>query len=225
MTLNIGHRGAAGLEPENTLRSFRRAAAEGADAIELDLRLTRDGRLVVLHDATVYRTTGGSGPVADMTLDEVRRLDAGRGEKVPTFEEVLEGVGLPIYAELKVVEAAVPLAALIRARGLAGRVTPISFHPETLSRTRATLPELPVGLILSGSPPDPVGAKSLGATLVSLEAAYLDAASVLRFKQAGLRVTFRPLRGAVRRLWRPCGPPLIRRPGKAHSGAACFPCG
>ena len=73
MTSNIGHR--------------------GADAVELDLRLTRDGRLVVLHDATVDRTTGGSGPVSGMTLDEVRRLDAGPGEKVPAFEEVLEPQG------------------------------------------------------------------------------------------------------------------------------------
>jgi glycerophosphoryl diester phosphodiesterase len=99
---NIGHRGAAGLEPENTLRSFSRATVEGADAVELDLRLTRDDHLVVLHDAMVDRTTDGSGPAAGMTLEELKRLDAGLGERVPTFEETLEVTDLPIYAELKV---------------------------------------------------------------------------------------------------------------------------
>lgn len=157
--------------------------------MELDLRLTRDEHLVVLHDATVDRTTDGRGPVAGMTLDELKRLDAGLGERVPTLEEVLEVIDLPIYTELKVVEAAVPLAIMIRERGLTSRVTPISFHPEALSRVRAILPNLPMGLLIAGLPPGPAGPRSLGATLVSLEAAYLDAASVRRFEQAGLHVT------------------------------------
>jgi len=189
MTSNIGHRGAAGLEPENTLRSFRRAATEGADAIELDLRLTRDGCLVVLHDADVDRTTGGSGPVAGMTLEEIKRLDAGLGERIPAFEEVLEATELPIYAELKAVEAAEPLAALIRERRLAGRVTPISFVPEALRRVKLSLPDLPVGLILSGGSPGLAEARSVDASLVSPQATYLDAAMVEGYRRAGLRVT------------------------------------
>jgi len=67
-----GHRGALGSEPENTLRSFRRAAADGCDEIELDLRVTADGELVVLHDATVDRTTDGTGAVADLSFDVLR---------------------------------------------------------------------------------------------------------------------------------------------------------
>ncbi|CAA9443436.1 MAG: Glycerophosphoryl diester phosphodiesterase [uncultured Rubrobacteraceae bacterium] len=190
MTLNVGHRGAAGLEPENTLRSFRRAAEEGADAVELDLRLTRDGCLAVLHDADVDRTTNGSGPVAEMTLNELKRLDAGLGERVPTFEEVLEAIELPIHAELKVVEAAEPLATSILERGLAGRVVPISFHPEALRQTKRSLPNLPVGLILRGTVPNPAAeARSVDATYVSLEAAYLDEETVEHCQRAGLRVT------------------------------------
>ncbi len=150
MTSNIGHPGAAGLEPENTLRSFRRSVVEGADAIELDLRLTRDERLVVLHDADVDRTTDGKGLVVGMTLDEIKHLDAGLGERIPVFEEVLEAIELPIYAEIKAIEAAEPLAALLDRRGLAGRVTPISFAPEALRLVKLSLPDLPVGLILSG---------------------------------------------------------------------------
>ena len=187
--LNIGHRGASGLEPENTLRSFTRATVEGADAVELDLRLTRDDRLVVLHDATVDRTTDGSGSAAKMTLEEIKRLDAGLGERVPTFEEVLEVTDLPIYAELKVVEAAGPLAACIRERGLAGRVTPISFRSEALHRIKQPLPDLAVGFVVSGTLSDPTGALRVGAALVSTEAAYLNAAFVESCRQADLRVT------------------------------------
>src|SRR3712207_1958200 len=77
MARNIGHRGAAGLEPENTLRSFHRAEVEGADALELDLRVTRDRHLIVLHDPSVDRTTDGTGLVCDLTLAEVQELDGG----------------------------------------------------------------------------------------------------------------------------------------------------
>jgi glycerophosphoryl diester phosphodiesterase len=189
MIANIGHRGAASLEPENTLRSFRRAAAESADAIELDLRLTRDGCLVILHDADVNRTTSGSGPVASMTLDEIKHLDAGLGERIPTFEEVLEATELPIHAELKTVETAEPLAALIRERRLAARVTPISFDLEALRRVKMSLPDLPVGLILSDASPSLVEARSVNASQVSPRAAYLDTATVEYYRRAGFRVT------------------------------------
>src|SRR3954471_3509525 len=80
-----GHRGALGSEPENTLRSFRRAVADGCDEIELDLRVSADGELVIMHDATVDRTTSGSGEVAGLTLDKLRSLDAGFGEQIPTW--------------------------------------------------------------------------------------------------------------------------------------------
>lgn len=189
MTWNIGHRGAAGLEPENTLRSFRRAAEEGADALELDLRVTRDGHLVVLHDPTVDRTTSGTGSVHELTLAEVQQLDAGLGERVPTFEEVLEATTLPIHAELKVVEAAEPLASGILEKA-AERITLISFDPEALRRVKRALPDQPVGLILSGAPPDAAErARSLDADLVSLEAEYLNAEAVERCRRAALKVT------------------------------------
>jgi glycerophosphoryl diester phosphodiesterase len=91
MTTRIGHRGAAGHEPENTLRSFARAIELGAELIEMDVQLTRDGRLVIMHDKLVDRTTtNGSGYVAEMTLDKLRTLNAGKGERVPTLEEVVE---------------------------------------------------------------------------------------------------------------------------------------
>lgn len=189
MTWNIGHRGAAGLEPENTLRSFHRAALEGADALELDLRVTRDGHLVALHDPTVDRTTDGTGPVRLSTLAEVRELDGGMGERIPTFEEVLGATTIPIHAELKVVEAVEPLTELISGQDIE-RVTPISFDIDALHRLRRLLPDLPVGLIFSGAPPDAAErAQSVGASLASLEAAHLSEEAVERCRQLGLKVT------------------------------------
>lgn len=190
MMETIAHRGASALEPENTLRSFRRAAAEGADAIELDLRLTRDEQLIVLHDATVDRTTDGSGEVARMTLAELRELDAGHGERIPAFEEVLEVVDLPIYAEMKVIGAARPLAALIHARHLEQRVVPISFRSEALVEINRVLPKLPAGLILSDAPPNAVEqARSAGANLVSLEHTGFGSETLENCRSAGLNVT------------------------------------
>ena len=101
----VAHRGAVGPgQPENTLAAFRQAIASGAEAIEIDLRGTKDGEIVVIHDRTVDRTTNGSGAVADQTLAELRRLDAGRGERIPTYQEVLRlvsGTGIVLLLDIK----------------------------------------------------------------------------------------------------------------------------
>jgi glycerophosphoryl diester phosphodiesterase len=88
--LVIGHRGAAAHAPENTIMSFDKAVTFGVDLVELDARLCSSGEIVVIHDATVNRTTNGSGKVADMTLKELKELDAGLGERIPTLSEVLD---------------------------------------------------------------------------------------------------------------------------------------
>lgn len=187
MIRGVGHRGAAGLEPENTLRSFHRAAREGADAVELDLRVSCDGHLIVMHDPTVDRTTDGTGLVSETTLSDLRNLDAGLGERTPTFEEVLEATDLPIHAELKEAPAVEPLAKLIWRLGVVERITAISFELETLRRVRASLPDLPVGLILSGAPAEGIEqAKSVDASVISFEAKYLGAGTVERCREAGL---------------------------------------
>ncbi|MEM4791078.1 MAG: glycerophosphodiester phosphodiesterase family protein, partial [Thermofilum sp.] len=79
----VAHRGASGHEPENTLRAVRRAIEIGADVVEVDVRVSKDGALVVIHDDTVDRTTSGRGKVRDMTAAELRSLDAGKGERIP----------------------------------------------------------------------------------------------------------------------------------------------
>lgn len=86
----IAHRGGPTDAPENTLAAFRNAITLGADWLEFDVQMTKDGALVVIHDETVDRTTNGTGAVRDLTLKQIRSFDAGQGEKVPTFEEVLQ---------------------------------------------------------------------------------------------------------------------------------------
>ncbi|MEM2795626.1 MAG: glycerophosphodiester phosphodiesterase family protein, partial [Thermofilaceae archaeon] len=112
----VAHRGASGYEPENTLRSVRKALEMGVDAVEVDVRLSRDGVPVVIHDETVDRTTNGSGRVSDMTLKELKRLDAGAGEQIPLLEEVLEVVKghAPLFAEIKELEVVKPSLGVVR---------------------------------------------------------------------------------------------------------------
>ncbi|MEU8761380.1 glycerophosphodiester phosphodiesterase family protein [Streptomyces sp. NPDC048659] len=188
--LTIGHRGVMGVEPENTLRSFVRAAREGLDVIELDLHLSKDGALVVMHDAEVDRTTDGSGPIHEKTLAELRELDAGSGERVPVFEEVLDAVGTPLQAEIKDVAAARTLAGVFSARGLADRVEVISFHDEALAETRALLPEVRTALVAGRRQSEVVErALAVGAGALVLELRFLSLDTVRRAHAAGLRVT------------------------------------
>jgi len=90
--LIIAHRGASAYEPENTLRAIEKALDFHADMIEIDVRMSKDNQIVVIHDDTVNRTTNGIGRVVDLTLEKLKKLDAGKGERIPTFEEVINYV-------------------------------------------------------------------------------------------------------------------------------------
>jgi glycerophosphoryl diester phosphodiesterase len=187
--LTVGHRGVMGVEPENTLRSFVRAEEEGLDVIELDLHLSKDGELVVMHDADVARTTGGSGAIGDFTLAELRQLDAGQGERIPVFQEVVQAVRSPLQAEIKDKAAARVLVAVIGELGLHDRVTVISFHDEALREVRALLPEMPLVLVTGRSTPTaPERALELGAEMVSCELRWLERETVDRCHAHGIKV-------------------------------------
>jgi glycerophosphoryl diester phosphodiesterase len=146
----VGHRGAAGLLPENTLPSFERAIELGVDAVECDVRLTSDGRLVVIHDNTVDRTTNGSGEVAEMDLSAIQALDAGGGEPPPTLEQVLDLVAgrCGLYCELKANGTSGPAAEAVAARGLASDVLFISFSWERLVKVRDVIRGARLGLLV-----------------------------------------------------------------------------
>ncbi|HEY8530080.1 MAG TPA: glycerophosphodiester phosphodiesterase family protein [Paenibacillaceae bacterium] len=156
----IAHRGVSMHAPENTFAAFDLALREGADFIELDVRRSRDGRLVVIHDATVDRTTDGRGRVADLSWDVLNRLDAGSwfgpsfaGQPLPLLEEVLDRYAgkIGLLVELKDPDAEDELAALLTARGLMdgieNRLIVQSFHPESMRRLRNLLPKIQIGVL------------------------------------------------------------------------------
>jgi glycerophosphoryl diester phosphodiesterase len=166
MTYIIGHRGAAAEEPENTLRGFSRALDAGAGAVELDVQLTQDGRLAVIHDETVDRTTNGRGRVQDFTLAELQRLDAGQGERIPALEEVVElvrGRG-QLLVELKQPESAPALLRLCREHLLFEDLRAISFWHPVIKDLKEEEPRLRTGLLMVGCPANPGGLARAAAT-------------------------------------------------------------
>ncbi|MGW1724326.1 glycerophosphodiester phosphodiesterase [Streptomyces sp. NPDC002306] len=187
--LTIGHRGVMGVEPENTLRSFVAAQQAGLDVIELDLHLSKDGALVVMHDADVDRTTDGSGPIAEKTLAELRALDAGLGERVPVFEEVLDAVRSPLQAEIKDVAAARVLAGVMTGRDLLGRVEVSSFHDEAIAEISRLVPGVRTALIGGRYGPDIVRrAVDVGASTLCLDIRRLTLEVVEQAREANLKV-------------------------------------
>ncbi|MGH7411421.1 MAG: glycerophosphodiester phosphodiesterase family protein, partial [Candidatus Methylomirabilis sp.] len=156
MTLNIAHRGASALAPENTMAAFEKAIELGADVIELDLHLTRDGELVVIHDDTLDRTTDGRGPVHGRSLEEIRRLDAGRwfgqafaGERIPTLSEVLDRFAgkIPLALEVKAGSAFFPgieerLVSALRHHSAVEQTAVASFDHFALKRLKEIEPTL-----------------------------------------------------------------------------------
>jgi glycerophosphoryl diester phosphodiesterase len=196
-----GHRGSLGTEPENTLRSFRRAVADGCDEIELDLRVTADGELVIMHDATVDRTTSGTGAVEELTFAELRALDAGLGEQVPTWAETVAAIDVRFQAEVKA-EAAVPLLAqsLKSDPALAERTLVTSFHPEILLAIREAFPDVTTGHIF-GRTPDTAEViartRAAGATWSLCGIAGLTPEAVADLHAAGLKATAWPVPDAA----------------------------
>ena len=157
---NVAHRGGGMLAPEATLAAFAAAAGAGADVLEMDVRLSADGALVVIHDRTVDRTTDGSGAVADFRLEELRSLNAGhhfempdghfpyREERlsVPTFEEVQAAhPDLRLVVEMKIPETAEPLCQAIRDAGQEHRTLVAAFARESLQRFRTVCPTVATG--------------------------------------------------------------------------------
>ncbi len=170
MTEVVGHRGAKGLVPENTLPSFEAAIALGCDATECDVHLSADGHLVVCHDHTVDRTTNGTGTIATMTLAELRSLDAGHGAQIPLFEELLALVKgrITLLCELKGEGTADAAVAAVRAAGMTRGVTFSCFDLDRLARVRQLGDELRLAGIHSSFDPAAL------ARLVALGAEYMD---------------------------------------------------
>jgi glycerophosphoryl diester phosphodiesterase len=165
--LNLGHRGSPRSAPENTLASFQKAREEGADGVELDVQLSSDGQVVVIHDDAVDRTTNSQGAVKALSLEQLRQLDAGSwldprfvGERIPTLEEVCAWAAQDMLLNIELKNMDIRgqgieprVAAIVRQFGLRERVIFSSFNPFSLRRIRACAPEFPTGLLYSGDLP------------------------------------------------------------------------
>lgn len=162
--LILAHRGASAHAPENTLSAFELALTQEAHGVELDVKLSADGEIVVIHDATVDRTTDGKGRVSQLTLAALHELDAGSffsvkfsGEKIPTLEEVFETIGDRALINVELTNYNTPrdgladkVCDLVKRFGLEERVLFSSFLPSNLKRTRSLLPNTPRGLLALG---------------------------------------------------------------------------
>jgi glycerophosphoryl diester phosphodiesterase len=158
----IGHRGASLYAPENTLAAFRLAVEQSAVAIEFDVKLTADEQVVVIHDPSVNRTTNGQGLVAKLTLDEMKRMDAGnwfssdfKGEMIPTLEEVFTAVGNKTLMNIELTNYMTPsdglverVVTLVKLKGMENRVYFSSFLATNLTRARKLLPGCGIGYLV-----------------------------------------------------------------------------
>ena len=161
MSLIYAHRGASAYAPENTLEAYRMAVEMGAEGIELDVHLSKDGEIVVIHDSSVDRTTNGSGRVPDFPLQELKELDASngmeayKGVKIPTLREVyelLQPFGTLVNVEIKSDESFYPgieekLLELEKEMGMAGRIIYSSFNHYTIANLRRLDPDVKLGLL------------------------------------------------------------------------------
>lgn len=155
----IAHRGARYEEPENTLRAIKRAFECGADAVEIDVRLSKDHEIVVIHDNTLERTTNGSGKVGEKTLNDLRSFDAGKGERIPVLSEVLllaKTLGIEVVIELKEVGMEKPVVQEIAEAEMEQSVTISSFFLHSLLKIKELVPAIKTGIILSSLPLFPV---------------------------------------------------------------------
>ena len=200
--LLIAHRGASGHAPENTLAAFKKAVSLGVNFIETDLQLTRDARLVAIHDSTVNRTTNGKGTVHDMTLAELRRLDAGSwfgsehaGERIPTLEEILEFAkknDVVFYLEVKPGGSwggeHVLIGALRESEQIA-RTVVISFDASILAAVRKIEPTLMTGLLYDGQIEQPLErALEIGARQVAVRGDLVSAGLLTSARKKDLQV-------------------------------------
>ncbi|HEX7381984.1 MAG TPA: glycerophosphodiester phosphodiesterase family protein [Nevskiaceae bacterium] len=192
----FGHRGARGHAPENTLRGLEAGIALGAQWLEFDVRLHPEGTLLLMHDARVDRTTGVHGRLDALSVDALRRLDAGEGEVIPTLEEALDRVGLraSVNIELKSFGATGAAVAAVLERRLArgwpaSQFLVSSFHLPALAAFKRAAPAIPVAALVGGVPLDLAAcASAVGACALHMDAEFVDPAMVEDAHRRGLKI-------------------------------------
>lgn len=201
----FAHRGASGYAPENTLESFRKAVELNANAIELDVQLTKDGKIVVIHDYTLDRTTNGNGYVMENTLAEIKKLDAGSwfsskfaGEKIPTLKEVIDELPEDIYINIEIKHFRLEernigkaIVEFVEKYGLEERIIISSFDHQLLKKVRIENEKIRIGVLFYGKLHNIVSYISqtnLDPYSVHLPVDYLDKVLIQELKEKGYRV-------------------------------------
>jgi glycerophosphoryl diester phosphodiesterase len=181
------HRGASAEFPENTLAAFRRALELGVEGVELDVHLSADGVPMVIHDATVDRTTNGSGAVAEMTRAELQALDAGNGERIPTLGEVLDLVGNRLHVDIEVKATTAGEAVLREVKGRDLRWLISSFWFDVLRYVHAQRPDAELWPLTVGASDDAVAvAREIGAKALAISHQGLNAEIAAYLTEQGL---------------------------------------
>jgi glycerophosphoryl diester phosphodiesterase len=190
--LKIGHRGACGYEPENTLRSFQKAIDLGVDMIEFDLHKIKTGELVIIHDSLVNRTTNGNGYVENYDFASLRKLNAGKGEKIPTLDEALDLIigKCKVNIEIKGVGVAEDLVKVIKTQKILSQVLISSFRYDPLLIVKDLEPKIPLALLSEEYRLTPylelieeLGAKDFNANFKYVDERYINA-----IHKVGLRI-------------------------------------
>ena len=186
-----GHRGAGFLEPENTLRSIRRAVELGVDQVEIDVHLTKDKKIIVIHDDTLDRTTDGHGLVHDCTLAELKKLDAGKGERLPTLQEIFDTIKgkATLQIEIKDLEIVKRLVKEIEENSMVGDVIVTSFDHPTVKRVKEINPRIETGVLFVCRPINVVQlAVAARADAVHPNLSYVDRLLVSEAHKSNLKV-------------------------------------
>jgi len=185
----FGHRGAPGYprEAENTIGSFKKALQCGAHGVEFDVRRCADGRIVVVHDETIDRTTNGKGRVADLTYEQLSRFDAGFGEPIPLLTDVLETFGARCILNIELKDAGIAndVKKLVLERNLESHVIVSCFEWQELA---AFPPELPIALLSSKLPNLVAAARELRATAIHPRKDIVSAALIEAAREANLLI-------------------------------------
>ena len=202
----IAHRGFSGAAPENTLAAFRKGIEIGSDMVELDVHLSRDGELVVIHDETLERTTNGKGMVVDHTLYELKKLDAGSsfgpqfaGERIPTLKEVFDlakgrvlvnvEIKNPTHKRYSISELSEKTFAAVKKAGMLDKVIFSSFNPAALEWVEGAEPKAWTAFLFHrpwNSPRDIPGSQEYA--VLNLRNIYLTREKVAEIKKAGKRI-------------------------------------
>lgn len=192
----MGHRGAMGYEPENTLASFRKALELKVDGVEMDVYVCRTGEVVVIHDKTLERTTNGKGLVGESSLDYLKSLNAGKGEKISTLGEVLDLIDkrAVVNIELKGTDTAEPVAKIIRNYIKGEKWRPdlfwiTSFDLNELKRFREREPEIKIGALVARIPRDYIDfIKNVGTDTINVSMNFIKQKFIDYAHQKGIEV-------------------------------------